>query len=276
MNVKKVVFMEQYRQKNKQNKPKKRLKKRLNTFFFSLFVMGVIGGVFYFTSPLRKLSMVYFEGLNYVSRSEVLQLANLSYDDDYFKLKTKKIASQIQKHPLITKAVVTRVGLNELRILVEEKDVIGCVDMGDGYQYVLSDGHLIEQSNTLDVVCPGTIIYGLTEKTLKEPVLGLFIESMMKLDPILINLIKEIHYEPLYGDNNRFSLFLQDGNTIKVNSYSMVEKLKYYQTMVDQVRQLSEGQCGTYYLDVGDYFEPYSGANSVLFDNKGEQDMQEE
>ena len=141
-------------QKNKQNKPKKRLKKRLNTFFFSLFVMGVIGGVFYFTSPLRKLSMVYFEGLNYVSRSEVLQLANLSYDDDYFKLKTKKIASQIQKHPLITKAVVTRVGLNELRILVEEKDVIGCVDMGDGYQYVLSDGHLIEQSNTLDVVCP--------------------------------------------------------------------------------------------------------------------------
>ena len=106
--------------------------------------------------------------------------------------------------------------------------------------------------------------------------MGLFIESMMKLDPILINLIKEIHYEPLYGDNNRFSLFLQDGNTIKVNSYSMVEKLKYYQTMVDQVRQLSEGQCGTYYLDVGDYFEPYSGANSVLFDNKGEQDVQEE
>ena len=135
---------------------------------------------------------------------------------------------------------------------------------------------MIEQSNTLDVVCPGTIIYGLTEKTLKEPVLELFIESMMKLDPILINLIKEIHYEPLYGDNNRFSLFLQDGNTIKVNSYSMVEKLKYYQTMVDQVRQLSEGQCGTYYLDVGDYFEPYSGANSVLFDNKGEQDVQEE
>ena len=35
------------------------------------------------------------------------------------------------------------------------------------------------------------------------------------------NLIKEIHYEPMYGDINRFSLFLKDGNTINVNSYNI-------------------------------------------------------
>ena len=38
---------------------------------------------------------------------------------------------------------------------------------------------------------------------------------MTKLDPILINLIKEIHYDTMYGDINRFSLFLKDvGDTL--------------------------------------------------------------
>ena len=68
----------------------------------------------------------------------------------------------------------------------------------------------------------------------------------------------------MYGDINRFSLFLKDGNTINVNSYSMVNKLKYYQTMVDKVSSLYEGVKGTYHLDVGDYFEPYSSSGKVL------------
>ena len=132
------------------------------------------------------------------------------------------------------------------------------------YGYVLSDGRLIANDQAINVTCQGTVIYGLTKETLKESILSLFIQSMTKLDPILINLIKEIHYEPMYGDNNRFSLFLKDGNTINVNSYSIVNKLKYYQTMVDKVSSLYEGVKGTYHLDVGDYFEPYSSSGKVL------------
>lgn len=56
----------------------------------------------------------------------------------------------------------------------------------------------------------------------------------------------------------------------------MVEKLKYYQTMVDQVQRLSDGQCGTYYLDVGDYFEPYSGANQVPLGDQDNKEINEE
>lgn len=70
MEVKKVVRMEQYRQKSN-NRPKKRLKKKFKGFFFSLFIILIVGSVFYFTSSISKLSMVYFEGLNYVSRSGV-------------------------------------------------------------------------------------------------------------------------------------------------------------------------------------------------------------
>ena len=263
MAVKKVVSIEQYRQKSK-NKPKKRLKKKVKSFFFSLFIILIVGSIFYFTSSLSKLSVIYFEGLHSVSRSELIHLTGLTYQDYFLELDTEKIATDILKHPLITNVTVKKTGLNQLNIEVKEKDIIGCVELDGGFRYVLSDGRLIANDQAINVTCQGTVIYGLTKETLKESILSLFIQSMTKLDPILINLIKEIHYEPMYGDINRFSLFLKDGNTINVNSYSMVNKLKYYQTMVDKVSSLYEGVKGTYHLDVGDYFEPYSSSGKVL------------
>lgn len=267
MEAKKVVPMERYREKSK-NKPKKRLKKKMRSFFFSLFIILIVGSIFYFTSSLSKLSVIYFEGLHYVSRSELIHLTGLTYQDYFLQLDTQKIAEDILKHPLVTSVDVKKTGLNQLNIEVKEKDIIGCVELDGGFRYVLSDGTLIENDQAIKVTCQGTVIYGLTEENLKESILSLFIESMTKLDPILINLIKEIHYEPMYGDVNRFSLFLKDGNTINVNSYSMVNKLKYYQTMVDTVSGLYEGVKGTYHLDVGDYFEPYSGSEKVLLSSE--------
>lgn len=271
MEVKKVVKMEQYRHKYN-NKPKKRLKKKLKGFFFSLFIILIIGSIFYFTSSMSKLSMIYFDGLNYVSRSELMKLTGLSYQDRFLTLDSQQIEENVLNHPLIIDATVKKKAFNQLFIEVQEKDVIGCVELDGGFRYVLSDGQLVEDNQSVKVTCQGTVIYGLTNEALKNSILSLFIQSVTKLDPVFVNLIKEISYEPMYGDVNRFSLFLKDGNTIKVNSYSMVNKLNYYQTMVDQVSKLYEGVKGTYHLDVGDHFEPYTNEESVSLS----QEMMEE
>ncbi len=153
---------------------------------------------------------------------------------------------------------------------------MGCVELDSGFRYVLSDGKLVENNQSVKVTCQGTVIYGLTEETLEESILSLFIQSMAELEPTFINLIKEIHYQPMYGDINRFSLFLKDGNTVNVNSYSMVNKLKYYQTMVDKVASLYEGVKGTYHLDVGDHFEPYSSSEKFLLSEVNKEEVVEE
>ncbi len=220
--------------------------------------------------------MVYFEGLNYVSRSELMKLSGLSYQDRFLTLDTQQIAKDILKHPLITDVNVKKKGINQLSVEVQEKDVIGCVEMNGGFRYVLSDGQLVEEDQSVKVTCQGTVIYGLTEEALKNSILSLFIQSVTKLDPIFVNLIKEIRYEPMYGDINRFSLFLKDGNTVNVNSYSMVNKLKYYQTMVDKVSSLYEGVKGTYHLDVGDHFEPYTSEEKVLLSHEMAEERLEE
>ena len=267
MEAKKVIQIENYRNHTK-NKPKKRLKKKIKSFFFSLFIILIVGSVFYFTSSMSKLSMIYFDGLNYVSRSQLIEMTGLSYQDYFWSLDIDKITESIAKHPLILDVKVKREGLNRLSIDVKEKDVLGCAEIDKELRYILSDGKLIENTQSEPVVCQGTVLYGLTEDSVEESILSLFIQSMTKLDSIFINLIKEIHYEPKYGDVNRFSLFLKDGNTVNVNSYSMGNKLKYYQTMVEQVESLYEDVKGTYHLDVGDYFEPYEGSEKVIIDSE--------
>lgn len=267
MEAKKVIQIEKYR-KHTKNKPKKRLKKKIKNFFFSLFIILIVGSVFYFTSSMSKLSMIYFDGLNYVSRSQLIEMTGLSYHDYFWSLDIDKITESIAKHPLILDVKVKREGLNRLSIDVKEKDVLGCAEIDKELRYILSDGKLIENNQSEPVVCQGTVLYGLTEDSVEESILSLFIQSMTKLDSIFINLIKEIHYEPKYGDVNRFSLFLKDGNTVNVNSYSMGNKLKYYQTMVEKVESLYQGTKGTYHLDVGDYFEPYEGSEKVIIDSE--------
>lgn len=254
----KVVQFSQNKRQNV-NRPKKRLKKKIKGFFFSLFIMLIIGVIFYFASPISRLSVIYFNGLKYVKRSELLELTSLSYDDLFLGIDLALVEANIEAHPLIKQAKVTRSGLNRLNVEVTEKDIIGCTQIQDEFQFVLSDGRTIWHDNNLRAQCEGLMIYGLSEEDETEAVLKLFVKSLMQVDNVFLNIIKEIHYSPLYGDNNRFSLFLVDGNTVNVNSYTMVNKLKYYQTMVDKVTSLYGDVKGTYHLDVGDHFEPYAG-----------------
>lgn len=262
MEQRKIVQFTQDRGR-KTNKPKKRLKKKVQSLFFSLFIIGIVGVVFYFGSPLSKLSVVYFEGLNYVKRSELLQLANLSYDDYFLKLDLSQIKQNILKHPLVKDVKVEKDGLNNLKVQVLEKDVIACIQGESVLNYVLGDGTTIENTPGKKVNCQGMIISNLAEQELDPSVLKLFVKSVAQLDPIFFSIIKEVKYDPMYGDTNRFSLFLTDGNTVNVNSYTMVGKLKYYQTMVEQVKLNYGDVKGVYHLDVGDHFQPYESEKSI-------------
>lgn len=258
------------RNKNQKiNKSKKRLKKKIKSFFFSLFIMIIIGVVFYFASPISRLSVIYFNGLNYVKRSELLELTQLTYDELFLKLDLNQIQASIKSHPLIEDVEVSREGLNRLKVDVVEKNIVGCAQVDNQFQFILNDGQLIQNDDNLRAQCEGLIIYGLPNGESNQAVLKLFVKSLTNLDSVFLNIIKEIHYSPLYGDNNRFSLFLVDGNTINVNSYTMVEKLKYYQTMADKVQSMYGEVKGTYHLDVGDHFEPYDGM-SIIVENEGE------
>ncbi|MGL4372732.1 MAG: cell division protein FtsQ/DivIB [Turicibacter sp.] len=257
--------MNTYTQLNSRRK-KRRLKKRIARIIFGLLLLCCIGGILYLFSPLSKLSIIYYEGLDYLTRSDIMKLTHVEENQSLFTIDKEEISKNIKSHPLVDKVTVTKEGMNGLGINVVEKNVLGCILKNESYQYVLDDGTLIDASYFQSATCQGLVIYGFeNEEDLSH--LALFVESISKIEPILVDLIKEIRYEPMFGDKNRFSLFLIDGNTVKVNSYSMPDKLKYYQTMADKVKELHGDIKGTYNLDVGDNFQPYFPIPEVESEN---------
>ncbi|HAX72890.1 MAG TPA: cell division protein FtsQ [Firmicutes bacterium] len=262
MGREKVIQMDSYRGETPKRK-KRKLKKSVSRFTFATLLLLIVGMVFYISSSSSKLSMIYFEGLNYLTRSDVIKLSNIPENSKMISLDFKKISQNISEHPMVEQVSVKKENRSELVISITEKNVLGCVLQKDGYSYVLSDATLIDQTHFISQQCQGLVIYGLEEEQDTAP-LTLFVKAITQMDPIFLNIIKEIRYEPIFGDSNRFSLYTIDGNTIKVNSYTMVDKLKYYQTMVDKVTELHGDLKGIYHLDVGDHFQPYSTSSNEL------------
>jgi len=251
-------------------KPPRRLKKKLRNFFFSVFIFIIILTIFFFASPLSRLSVIYFSPLELINRSTLIELTGLTEDEPFWRLNLADIATDLETHPLVEKATVSRRGLNALSINIDEKHVMGCVEIEEDLLYVTSDGNTISKNDGVNsVICQDIIIYGLNESDLEESTLKLFVQALVEVNPTFISLIREITYEPKFGDINRFSLILKDGNTVKVNSYTMVERLNEYQSLIQ-----GHDVTGILNLDVGLFFEPYHSDDENGEENHQESDVQ--
>ena len=257
MDQKKVVKMNKISDLPSKKTPK-RLKKKLINFFFSLFIFLVTMIIFYFSSPVSQLSVIYFNELNHISRSTLIELTGLTENERFMTINLQEIESALQSHSLVEDASVKRRGINSLEIQVEEKQIIGCVDVEGELLFILNDGQTISESDEVHIVCQGIMVYGISQTDLEASILTLFVKSLVEVNPYVFSLVEVIEYEPKFGDINRFSLSLKDGNIVKVNSYTMVERLEAYQLMVEKIAdRRGEGVTGTFNLDVGLFFEPH-------------------
>ena len=262
MSQKKIIDISKARKLRKI--PPKSLKKKMKNFFFSASISTVVLVIFYFSSSYSRLSVMYFNKVEFVSRSTLVELTELSEADFFLFLNLRDIEKNLELHPLIENATVRRRGINSLMIQIEEQKIVGCVDVEGEMKYVLGDGQTMSEDDGVNVVCRGIIIHGITNEELEAATLSLFVKALSEVNPIFISLIEEIRYEPQFGDDNRFSLLLKDGNIVKVNSYSMADRLLAYQNMVEHVAdRLGEGVTGVFNLDVGIFFQPHGVSESI-------------
>ena len=238
--------------------PVKRRPKMIISMVSLVVILTVtVGSIFYFSSHFSSIDMIYYEGLNYVTRADVLTLSELREQPSIRSIDEVHIVEQLKTHPLIETANVKISNGNDLVLTIVEKDVLGCIVEENAYSYVLSDGKRLDLSEFSNQICQGIII-NVPNLAVNNDYLQHFINELLKVNELLVATIQDINYEPLAGDDNRFSLYLKDGHTIKVNTYSMVEKLAYYETMKQTVIELQGAdEKGIFHLDVGDFFEPY-------------------
>ena len=73
---------------------------------------------------------------------------------------------------------------------------------------------------------------------------------MLEIDKSILSLISEIEYIPNEFDEDRFLLYMNDGNAVYL-TLTKFESINYYNEVLPQL----EGHKGILYLDSGNHFQ---------------------
>ena len=221
--------------------------------------VSVVSGLVFFggivwATPLGRIQAIQIQGNRVLSKQEILERLSLDFGRSIFQLNLKESEKLLENDSLIESANIKRRGFDGISVEIEEQPLIGCLEINQYYYYVLETGDSV--TNQEATTCQGLTFKGVqTDEGLES--LKLFVQTLDEIENSVRNLIKEVTYEPIYGDVNRFSLFLSDGNTVKVNTYTMAKKMAYYPMLLSQVHQFYGDVKGEFHLDVGDSFNPY-------------------
>lgn len=210
--------------------------------FFCILV--VIVGLFYYaiTMPIKN---IYIQGNHIVLDNEILTLSSLYEYPSFLLTKKSTIQKKILKNNYIKDVVVKKRLGNVLELLITEYQVIAFTRDG---KVILSNGRKLDAVDELEDIPI------LMNEIDKENIYREFASKFGKLREDILKQISEIEYCPVSVDEERFLLYMNDGNLVYI-TLTKIEKLNLYNQMKDQLGD----KRGIIYLDSGDYVEVKSG-----------------
>ncbi|WP_281975616.1 cell division protein FtsQ/DivIB [Halobacillus litoralis] len=246
MEERKVVSIEDRIPKLKQTRRKK-ANRRLILYLTILFIL--IATVVYLQSPLSNVRNISVEGQYHVSEEEIIELAGITTDTNYWKVDEEELKNQIESHKEITFVSVDRSFPNTVKIEVEESERIGYVQQDGGFYAILEDGSKLDDATSVQGG-DAPILVGFNKETyLKE-----MSKELKDLPASVSHLISEIHWDPKDGNPYQIMLYMNDGFQVEASIRSFSTKMPSYPSIVSQ---LDEGAEGVIHIDVGAYFEEF-------------------
>ena len=142
------------------------------------------------------------------------------------------------KNNYIESAKVTK-GLLSVNITIQEKKIL-YIDKETNYKYTYNSKFKDDKS-----ICVPYLIGSVPEGKMKR-----FIKAMNKINSDMICQMSEIKYDPNDIDEDRYYVYMNDGNSVYL-TVNKFDKINKYNTILEKIGK----QNGTLYLDYGDYFE---------------------
>ena len=187
-----------------------------------------------------KITNIYVKGNNYINDQIIIEEANLENYPSFFKTSKNSIKNKLLKNPYIKKVTVTKKLFGIIEINVEEKNILFRKD--EDRLIVLEDSKEIDDNNTYNV--PILLNY------IPDTKYNTFIKKMNEVDASIKSQISEIRYYPNQQDDDRFLLYMNDGNSVYL-TLTKFKQINYYEEVLDQLN----GQKGILYLDSGNHFK---------------------
>lgn len=209
--------------KNKRPNKKKKLKLKMNVLIKLLIIILICGGCFGYIRTL-KIKNIIITGTTNIKDVEIIEAAEIKDYPPIYKLNINKIKEQIKTIPLIKDVKIKRNIWGKLTIEVNEDKVLFFYKYNN--KYITSSGQSIK-NNAEYYGFP--ILINFTPDTVFED----FVNGLNKVDIDIIKMINEIEYTPYKDsngnviDNNRFTLKMNDTNTVVIDTVNMKNLNKY-------------------------------------------------
>lgn len=226
------------KKKFKNSKSKRKVKIKYNRIFIFLLIIMIIILFLNFLFNL-KITNIYITGNDLVfNDQEIIDIALISDYPKTLTLSRLKIKNNLENNIYIKSAKVTKKFLTQVYIEVEENYPLFFYKPDN--KTILLDGSKVDMTS----VSPTVVNYIPNLKYQS------FVEKMGLLDHNILERISAIKYDPNDYDDERFLLYMKDGNYVYINLYKFHNLNKY----IEIIKNFGNKK-GIVYLDSGNYFE---------------------
>ena len=218
-------------------------KKKLRLLPFLIFIIVIAVIVFVCLIILdTKVKNIIISGNEVLRDDEVIELAGLTDYPSFYKTLNITMKKNISDNPLIKSVDINRSFYHVIEIDVKEYQIL--YKREDNGKYVLEN----KEEITLDKEMPYAIPRLINE--IPNKILDRFIKYYKRVDLSIREKISEIKYDPNDFDEERFLLYMDDGNSVYI-TITKFERLNYYNDVLPQL----DGKKGILYLDSGNHFQ---------------------
>ena len=219
----------------------KKKKLRILPFLIFIIVIAIIVFVCLFVLD-TKVKNITISGNEILSDDDIIELAGLTNYPSFYKTLNLTMKNNLKENPLIESVDINRSFYHIIEIDVKEYEIL--YKREDNGKYVLEN----KKEVTLDKETPYTIPRLINE--IPKKILNRFIKYYKRVDLGIREKISEIKYDPNEFDEERFLLYMDDGNSVYI-TITKFERLNYYNEVLPQL----DGKKGYLYLDSGNHFQ---------------------
>ena len=224
------------------------------TIFISVIVCCLLI-LFYYISPLSKLESVTVVGNDLLPQNQIIKEANFKIGASFlqqYKKREQVVAELKKKNPQLKTVAIKRKGLQHLAIEVQEYPLSGYLIVQKiKYAPILSNGSIINKPINKK---PNSVLYANFKQ---GRLLSQVMASYRHVPKTVQEMIQQITLTPSKGNKELVTIYMKDGNKVKVSGTEIAEKLKYYKQVTSQMKNK-----GVVDMEVGIYSYPYGNEDS--------------
>ena len=226
-----------------EKKQQKKRKIKILPIFIIILISLILLGIAYLLS-LIPIQNVYISGNHYLTDQEIMELAGIQDYPSFLKTTIYSINKKLEQNDYIKKAKITKKLPSEVHITIEEEKIL--------FRREETQKIVLENKKELDdhfrYLVPVLLNY------VPDTKYNSFLKRMSQVTENIKSLISEIRYYPNEQDEDRFLLYMNDGNYVYL-TLTKFTQVNYY----EEVLKTLEGKKGILYLDSGNHFQIMEG-----------------